>query len=173
VALARRGDFPAARRLLDELLDGGVYRGRELEARCALVAEQGAWDEADAVLARARGHAEAARLRALPLHADRLEGRARVAGGDAAGAVACLERAASGFAGLAAAWEVAVTELALGEALAALDRDDDAARVIGRAAGVFERLRVPRELEQARALLDGRPSPRSERVGLEPDGERP
>jgi class 3 adenylate cyclase/tetratricopeptide (TPR) repeat protein len=155
VAAARRGDFAAARELLEPLRKSGVYRARELDARCTLIAEQRAWDEAAAVIAQARRHAEAARLLVLPFHADRLEGRALLAAGNAAGAVVALERAVSGFAGLSAAWEVALTQLALGEALAALDRDKDAAEVLTRAAEEFERLRVPRELAQARALLSG------------------
>ena len=56
-------------------------------------------------------------LLGLPFHADRLEGRARAATGDPEGALALLERAAAGFASLDAAWQVALTELALGEAL--------------------------------------------------------
>jgi hypothetical protein len=88
------------------------------------------------------------------LHADRLDARTRAAAGDAEAALDLLERAASGFARLAAAWEVAVTELALGEVLVTLDRNDDAARVLGHAAAEFERLRVPRELGEARALLE-------------------
>jgi class 3 adenylate cyclase len=156
VAFARRGDFAAARRNLDALLDNGIYRGRELEARCILIAEERTWDEAGAVIAKARAHAEVARLQALPFHADRLEGRAALAAGDLAGAVASLERAGAGFAGLSAAWDVALCDLALGEALAAIGRREDALAVLTRAAEVFERLRVPRELEQARALLGAR-----------------
>jgi ATP/maltotriose-dependent transcriptional regulator MalT len=153
VALARRGDFAAAHRRLDGLHDLGIYLARELEVRCTLIAEERAWDDADPVIARARRYAELGRLRALPLHADRLEGRARLAAGDAAGAVASLERAATGFARLDAAWEVALTELSLGEALAAVGRSEDAGAILIRAAETFERLRVPRELERARALL--------------------
>jgi tetratricopeptide (TPR) repeat protein len=156
-ALARRGDFAAARRTLDKLLDSRpLYLGRELEARCTLIAEQGAWDEVGDVVAEARRHAQTAQLLALPLHADRLEGRALLAAGDADAALPLLERALEGFAALSAVWEVALTELSLGEALAASDRDEEAARVIARAAEVFERLRVPRELEEARALLGAR-----------------
>lgn len=152
LALARRGDFASARRFLD-LLAGPVYLGRQLEARSALVAEAGTWEEAASVVARARAHAEAGGLLALPFHADRLEGRARLAAGDAGSAIASLERAASGFAGLAAAWEVALTELSLGDAYARLGRDDDAGRVLTSAEVVFERLGVARELGQARTLL--------------------
>ena len=106
-------------------------------------------------IAEARRHAEAAQLLALPLHADRLEGRALLAAGDAEGALVpprARRRRASQT--LGAAWEVALTELALGEAFAALGREDDAAQALSQGRReVFERLRVPRELERARALL--------------------
>ena len=46
-----------------------------------------------------------------------------------------------------------MTELSLGEALVALERNNEAAQVLGRATEEFARLRVPRELEQAQALL--------------------
>jgi class 3 adenylate cyclase/tetratricopeptide (TPR) repeat protein len=155
-ALARKGDFAAARRTLDKLLDSRpLYLGRELEARCTLIAEERSWDEVGDVVVEARRHAETAQLLALPLHADRLEGRALLAAGDADAALPLLERALEGFAALSAVWEVALTELSLGEALAASDRAEDAAKVIARAAEVFERLGVPRELERARALLAG------------------
>ena len=151
VALARRGDFAGARRALGQF-SVDLYRPRGLEVHCTVIAEEAAWDEAGAVIAEARALAEAGRLLALPLHADRLEGRARLAGGDAEGAVESLERALAGFEELSAGWEAALTELSLGEAYAALGRGEDAARVFARAAAVFERLRVPRELERARAL---------------------
>jgi hypothetical protein len=83
-----------------------------------------------------------------------LEGRAALGTGDAEAAVAPLSRAAAGFAGLSAAWEVAQAELSLGEALVALGRAEEAAAVIARAAGVFERLGAVRELSQAREMLD-------------------
>jgi hypothetical protein len=89
------------------------------------------------------------------VHADRLEGRAHLAAGHADRALAPLGAAAAGFAHLGAAWERALTELTLGEAYAAVGRDDDAAQTVARAAREFERLHVPRELERARALLDG------------------
>jgi hypothetical protein len=155
VALARRGEFASARQLLAQLPQiVGVYKPRELETRCTLIAEEGTWDEAPAVIADARRHAEAAQLLALPLHADRLEGRALLAAGDAEGALAPLERAASGFASLGAAWEVALTDLSRGEALAALGRDCDAAEALSQAAATFARLRVPREVDRTRALLN-------------------
>jgi SAM-dependent methyltransferase len=151
--LARRGDFAGAREIADRLPDRGVYLPRELEARCTLVAEEGAWHEAAELVEYARRHAQAAKLVALCFHADRLEGRALLAAGDPAGAVGPLEAAAAGFESLGARWEVALTELSLGEALVALHRNGDAAQVLERAAEEFERLRVPRELERARGLL--------------------
>jgi tetratricopeptide (TPR) repeat protein len=153
VALARRGDYATARELLELIAEDRSSRPRGLAARCEVVAEEGTWDEADAVVAATRAHAEAGKLVALPLHADRLEGRAHLAGGDPARALGPLERAVKGFAQLDARWEVALTELVRGEALAALGRDDEAAPVLERAAREFERLRVPRELERAEALL--------------------
>ena len=150
-ALARRGAFARAHELLARIVHD-IYLPRALEARCTLIAEEGAWDGAAAVIDRARRLAEAGRLLALPLHADRLEGRARLAGGDAEGAVESLERALAGFEELSAGWEAALTELSLGEAYVELGRGEDAARVLARAAAVFERLRVPRELERARSL---------------------
>ena len=157
---ARRGEFARARTLLGQLAGKhGIYLARELEARCTLIAEEGAWSEAAAVIAAARAHAATAGLLALHAHADRLEGRELLAAGDAKGACASLERAASGFHDLFAAWEVALTELALGEALAALERGGDAARTVANAADVFARLGVPRELAQARELLGRLPAP--------------
>jgi class 3 adenylate cyclase/tetratricopeptide (TPR) repeat protein len=152
-ALVRRGEFAAARRKLDRLSGNDLFLDRELETRCALIAEQGSWHEADGVIAASRRHAALGRLRALPLHADRLEGRALLAAGDAEGALEPLARAVAGFDALAAAWEVAQTRLAYGEALAARGRRDEAERALRSAAEVFERLRVPRELARARAQL--------------------
>jgi class 3 adenylate cyclase/tetratricopeptide (TPR) repeat protein len=151
--LSRRGDFAGAREVLGRLSDRGIYLPRGLEARCTLIAEEGTWDESEATIEQARRHAAAAKLIALPLHADRLEGRALLAAGNAGDAVTLLERAASGFAELSARWEVALTELSLGEALALIGRGDRATHVFERAAAEFTRLRVPRELEQAQTRL--------------------
>ena len=161
VALARRGDFARARALLAHLSGRHLlYHARALEARCSLAAEERAWADVPAIVAEARRHSEVGQLHGLPRHADRLEGRALLAAGDAEGARVLFERAATGFRALDAAWEVALSELALGEALAALGRDEDAADAVASAAVAFERLRVPRELERARALLSRLPAPR-------------
>jgi class 3 adenylate cyclase/tetratricopeptide (TPR) repeat protein len=151
--LARRGDFSTAREALGVLHDRDIYLPRELEVHCTLIAEQETWDEAERVIERSRSHAAGARLLSLPLHADRLEGRLLLAAGDAAAAVDPLERALAGFADLDARWEVALTALSLGEALVQLERNEQAASVLERAADEFARLRVPRELERAQRLL--------------------
>jgi class 3 adenylate cyclase len=155
VARARRGDFERAWRLLDTLGAGRIFATRELEVRCTVMAEEEAWSGAEELVARSRRHAEEARLLALPLHADRLEGRALLAAGDAGAAVRLLARAAAGFGNLSADWELALTELSLGEALLDAGRGEESAAVLARAAAVLERLRVPRELARARALLVG------------------
>jgi hypothetical protein len=61
----------------------------------------------------------------------------------------------AGFSGLSATWQVALSELLHGEAVAAAGREQEAMHAFSRAAAVFERLRVPRELARARALLVG------------------
>ena len=76
---------------------------RELEARCTLIAEEGAWDEAAGVIAASRRHAERGRLRRAAVPRRPSGGRALLAAGDADGALELLERAVAGFAALAAA----------------------------------------------------------------------
>ncbi len=88
-----------------------------LEARCDVVAELGLWDLADATVSASRAFAESALAEALPLHADRLEGRAAVARGDASLALSALTRARDGFAALGARWEEALANLWLAQAL--------------------------------------------------------
>jgi class 3 adenylate cyclase len=157
LALVRLGELERMRSIVVELSGESAFGPRTLQLRCELIAEEGAWDEAHATVDAARRLAEAGRLLALPLHADRLEGRARLAAGAPDAAIAPLERARAGFARLDARWEVAGTELALGEALAAAGRTDEAAEVVSAAAAEFERLRVPRELGRARELLASAP----------------
>jgi class 3 adenylate cyclase/tetratricopeptide (TPR) repeat protein len=124
-----------------------------LEARCDVVAELGRWDLAESTVAEARAFAERALVEALPLHADRLEGRAALARGDTAHAVDALTRARAGFGDLEARWEQALSSLCLAEAYRA--------RAVGewRAAAeaalrVFDELGSVRELDRARSLLD-------------------
>jgi hypothetical protein len=154
VAYARRGEFDAARRLLDLLYDQGVYRPRELEARCALIVEEQSWAEAEEVIDAARRFAHEGQLIALPLHAARLEGHLLRSRSQLAAARGCLELALAGFASLNAQWEVARTELVLAEVLIGLEQVEEAASRLEHAEATFARLRVPRELAHARTLLD-------------------
>jgi tetratricopeptide (TPR) repeat protein len=128
-------------------------RGPTLEAHCDVVADLGRWELTDEVAAEARAFAEQALLEALPLHVDRLEGRASLARGDAAPATERLARARDGFASLGARWEAAVAELWLGEARLAAGMSG--ARESAEAGlKVFDELRSVREAEQARSLLN-------------------
>jgi class 3 adenylate cyclase/tetratricopeptide (TPR) repeat protein len=154
VAYARRGEFDSARRLLDLLDDQGVYRPRELEARCALIAEEQSWAEAEEVIDAARRFAHEGQLIALPLHAARLEGHLLRSRGQLADARDSLELARAGFASLNAQWEVARTELVLAEVLIGLEQVEEAASRLEHAEATFARMRVPRELAHARKLLD-------------------
>jgi hypothetical protein len=152
---AHRG-WESALELIEEsvsLRASKMGRGPTLEAHCDVVADLGRWDLADEVAAEARAFAERALLEALPLHADRLEGRAALARGDAPSAVEALARARDGFAALQAVWEEAVAELWLAEAHVARDDVADARRAAEAAADVFDRVRSVRESEQARSLL--------------------
>ena len=144
---------------LEWLVSGDVAgvtmtRSAILGARCEVVADLALWELADATLAESRAFAEQALLDALPLHADRLEGRAALARGDATGAVVALERARDGFAALGAGWEEALSSLWLAEALLARRDAPDEARASAVAAHeTFDGLRSLRELEHARSLL--------------------
>jgi tetratricopeptide (TPR) repeat protein len=157
VAYARRGEFDAARRLLsllDDPLNHGVYRVRELEARAALIVEEAAWAEAEAVVARARHHVEEGLVIALAFHADRLEGQLLRHRGELEAARVLLARALDGFASLAAEWEAARTQLALAETLIELGPRHEAEPLLAQAEKTFARLRVPRELARVRALRE-------------------
>jgi hypothetical protein len=127
-----------------------------LEAKCDVIAELDRWDLADATVAEARAFAERALVEALPLHADRLEGRAALARGDAEGAVDALVRARDGFAAIGARWEEALASLWLAEACRAAGDESEAQLAAETALHVFAELGSVRELEHARSLLDGR-----------------
>jgi class 3 adenylate cyclase/tetratricopeptide (TPR) repeat protein len=156
--LARRGDHPGARKELELADDPQVRHGRDaiLEAWTDLVAEEGAWDEAHVAAEAAREWAggEGRGLLALPLYADRVEGRAAVARGDPQRGRDLLERAAVGFDGLEAEWEAAVTRLDLAGADVLLGRRDQARATASSALEVFERLDSLRERDRARRVLD-------------------
>jgi len=134
--LTRQGSRDDALRLLERLRSSHTELTRPLEDQVVAVvlAEHGRWDEVPEFLARSREFAHRAGLRALPFHLDRLDGRAALARGDNDEAVPMLERAREGFAGLGAAWERAVTELDLAQALAASGRLDHARTMLADAA---------------------------------------
>ncbi|HET7745589.1 MAG TPA: adenylate/guanylate cyclase domain-containing protein [Gaiellaceae bacterium] len=124
-----------------------------LEARCDVVAALERWDLAGETVAEARRFAELGLLEALPLYADRLEGRAALARGDASLAIEALTRARDGFAVLGARWESALASLWVAEAQGAQGAESEARFAAETALGVFDELRSVRELGRARSLL--------------------
>ena len=151
VVLARRGRFEEAVGVLPlRPRSGGA--GLTYQALCEVTAARGAWDEAPGLTSAAREEAAAGELLALPLYADRLEGRAAAAAGDGEAAAALLRGSADGFRELEAPWEEAWSRLLLGEVLLPLEREP-AERELAAALGVFEQLGSVREAERARAPL--------------------
>jgi hypothetical protein len=126
--------------------------GLTYQVLCEITAERGSWDEAAPLAAAAREEAEAGELVALPLYADRLEGRAAAAAGQTEQAAALLRGSADGFRELEAPWEAAWSRLLLGEALLPLAREE-AERELAAALAVFDALSSVREAERARAPL--------------------
>ena len=152
-ALALLGDAPGAWALVDATWKTPTFRSRLLEGECDVVAITGAWERAPDAIAKARAEAERAELVALPLFADRLEGRAALASGDAAGAIDPLTRARDGFKSLGARWDKAASSLSLGEALLATGARDAGLLELQAALDVFDELGSVREIARARTLL--------------------
>jgi len=156
---ARGGDLAGA---LDALADGELVRHRvvqpfqeQVAAEILALAER--WDDVPALLARARTYASEAGLLALPVHLDRLEGRAALAAGDRERALDLLRGARDGFDGLEARWERARTELDLAEALLGLGRIGEALARLEAAAPDLEAAGARIELRRL-AQLRGRAS---------------
>ena len=139
--------------LENETVARDLAKSQLLAARCDIVAEFGPWDLAHDTVSEARGFAEHALVDVLPLHADRLEGRAALARGEARLALESLTRARDGFGALEARWEQALASLLLAEALRAGDAEDEARATAEAALSVFDELRSVRELDRARAFL--------------------
>jgi hypothetical protein len=154
--LTRRGSFDEAAEvlILPDTLWHGYARGIVLEARCDLIAERHAWDEAREVLETSREHAEEAGLLALPCFADRLEGLAVHAADDRVRAQELLSNALRGFTDLEAAWEAARTQLMLAEVHADAGNTESARELVSRAQPVLEGLRSARELARAEDLTE-------------------
>ncbi len=153
LALARRGRFDEALAVIP-LVPRSLSAGVTLEALCEITAIRGRWDEAPGLAAAAREEAEVGEQLSLPLYADRLEGRAAAAAGDAAQAAALLGRSVDGFAALGARWEEAWSRLLLAEVLCETDREH-AERELAAALPVFDALGSVQEAERARSLLGG------------------
>ncbi len=152
--MVERGALAEAHRLLDHPPERWqVHAGILLESRLELVAAEGAWDRAPALLEQARSHTTRAELVALPVFADRLEGRAALAAGDADAAIRHLEGASEGFGELQARWERARTDLSLAEALLGTGRSVEAKTRLEVALAVLEELSSLREIDRARELL--------------------
>ncbi len=153
---AHRGSDEAFERIEESQSTVGrdMAKGAILEALCDVIAELGRWELAGGATADARAFAERALLLALPLHADRLEGRAALARGDASGAIDALARARDGFTALGASWEAALARLWLGEAQLAAGAHADAREAAEAALDVFQALRSVQELERARSVLE-------------------
>jgi class 3 adenylate cyclase len=154
--LTRRGSFDEAAEvlILPDTLWHGYARGIVLEARCDLVAERHAWDEARDVLETSRQHAEEAGLLALPCFADRLEGLAVRAADDRDRARELLSSALRGFTNLGAAWEAARTQVVLAEVHADAGNTESARELVSGAQSVLEGLRSARELARAEDLTE-------------------
>jgi class 3 adenylate cyclase len=151
---AHRGSDEALVRIEESasIVGRNMAKGAILEAQCDVIAELERWDLVAETVAEAREFAEQALLDALPLHADRLDGRAALARGDATAATDLLTRAGDGFMEIGALWEAALARVWLGEA--ELAADAPGARASAQAAlEVFDELGSVQELEHARSLL--------------------
>jgi class 3 adenylate cyclase len=153
--LTRQGRSDEVGDLLERLDSNRSQVARPLEdqVRAVALAEHERWDEVPGFLERSRAFAEKGGLRALPVHLDRLEGRAAVATGEAARGVELLWSASAGFSNLQARWERACTDLWLADALLRVGRLDQAGATLMPAVEVFEALGSVHEIERSRELL--------------------
>jgi class 3 adenylate cyclase/tetratricopeptide (TPR) repeat protein len=155
--LTRRGAYDEALALLDHPYLGKIFRGdlyEVLQIRSRIVAETESWDRAPALVEEMRAHAREGELLALPFFADRLEGQASLAAGDARKAVELLVRSREGLDGLGAQWEAARVDLSLVEAEAATGDRETATSRMRKALNVFDKLGSLRERDRARELLE-------------------
>jgi hypothetical protein len=152
---ARRAAPDPAREYMDEAMaeesDSPTPMVREMQLD--VLGELGAWAEAPQHIASSRAAAERAGLLALPVYADRLDGRVALAEGRSQDAVRLLERARARFQELGARWEAAFTELRLAEAQVIAGDREGSRRSLGAALPVFEELSSLREIDEARAML--------------------
>ncbi|MGH2680329.1 MAG: ATP-binding protein [Actinomycetota bacterium] len=133
-----------------------VHAGDALESEAERAAALGAWTSVPELLTEMRLLAEKTASSALVPFADRLEGRAALAGGDHASARRSLEQALTGFESIDALWERALTELDLARAASAagdLDARDDR---VARATVTFDEIGDAQGVAAARAMTQGR-----------------
>ena len=129
-----------------------VHAGDALEAEAERLAASEQWDQAADLVNEMRRHAEAADAASVPAFADRLEGRAALAGGDFAGARRSLERAVEGFEAIEAPWERALSELDLARVPSSAGKDEETDTWAARAAATFDTIGDAQGLADARAL---------------------
>jgi class 3 adenylate cyclase len=150
LAEARHGEVDRAWMVMhDAELEDEVGRPFLDEITAELLALTGRWDEVPAFLDASRAYAREAQLVALPVHLDRLEGRAAAAAGELESGLELLEAARDGFGRLAANWERARTELDMAEILVGSDRAGEARALVEAAAPDLERAGALLELERA------------------------
>ena len=155
LTLIRRREFGKARSRLavrDPVRD---IQNRDLtfEAWANLIAAEGAWDEAAAIVAGARDWAGRTGLLFLPGVADRLEGQAALAAGEHERATRLLEAARDAFTRLEVPWERARTEVSLAGAYLLSGNRTLAATAARAALETFRALGAPIEIEHAAALV--------------------
>jgi hypothetical protein len=150
----RQGRTDEVETLLDQLsaTPPGTPRPFEDQVRAEVLASQGRWDEVPEFLAGSRAFAQQGELRALPIHLDRLEGRAALAAGDHPRGLELLQRAGHSFADLGATWERARTELDVADVLTAAARTDEARSMLDAATPDLERAGALIEIERLRSL---------------------
>jgi class 3 adenylate cyclase len=147
--LLHQGKLAEARELIEEERDPVSvcqleFKSFHLEALCDIVAAQGDWDIAPAVIEEVRREAALGEIQSLPYWADRLEGQLAAARGDIDAATALLRRSAEGFSTLGAVWDEAYSRLLLGQTLDSPHRMEQ----LRAAHDTFVRLGSVREIEQ-------------------------
>jgi class 3 adenylate cyclase len=155
MGLAAEGRFEEAQELIEDARRAGEGRSLAMMTEAVLLGELGRWHEARALAAGIRERAARIDWRVGPAVADRIEGRAALAAGDAGHAAAMAEAACEGFLAASALWEAAVSDLDRAQALRALGRGDQAEAALDRARPALERAGALRELERLAALGSG------------------
>jgi class 3 adenylate cyclase len=143
----RRGDFDTAAQLVESVDAERIGReGDRLSVGCELIAARSDWDEADSMVAETRVAVAAYGLGALHAHADRLEGRASLAGGDTTGGLALLSGARERFEALGDHWEAARTAIDIAAAGGQVDHE--------RLAGFLQGLGAIDEIQRLMIIVD-------------------